>query len=220
MDKINKIWSVSSICEGIWSIEEQQGLLHYQLHGVFIWQHIRMQVYYALAAELQVFDRSKPAAKKNWKQVLGDICNIKYSRFFIRNTGTTVAFIPSNRWERTKNGNSEQFIELILEEILGNNDSVAILSKEIPSTPRENVCWLCSADMYSVAELKSRLFNAKISTEDHEWISRLSQSLFSTFGTDVNITHRILKALIQYKSLFSSIDKRALSITAHNVQLL
>ena len=166
-----------------------------------------MQVYYALAAELQVFDRSKPAAKKNYKQMLGDICKIKYSRFFIRNTGTTVAFIPSNRWERTKNGNSEQFIEPVLEEILGNNDCVAILSKEIPSTPREKVSWVCSADMYSVAELKSRLFNSKISTEDHEWISRLSRSLFRTFGTDINITHRISKALIQYKSLFRSAQK-------------
>jgi len=166
-----------------------------------------MQVYYALASELQVFDRSNPVAKTNWKQILGDICNIKYSRFFIRNTGTTVAFIPSNRWERTKNGNSEQFIEPVLEEILGNNDCVAILSKEIPSTPREKVSWVCSADMYSVAELKSRLFNPKISAEDREWICRLSRSLFRTFGTDINITHRISKALIQYKSLFRSAQK-------------
>ena len=141
----HKNWSVTSICEGVWSLEKELELLDYSFKGVFIWQHIRMQVYYALASELHVFDRSNPVSKTNWKQILGDICKIKYNRFFIRNTGTTVAFIPSNRWERTKNGNSEQFIEPVLEEILGNNDCVAILSKEIPSTPREKVSWVCVA---------------------------------------------------------------------------
>lgn len=57
---MNKISSVKEICEQIFSLEAEHGLLDFEVDGVKIWQYLRMPIYYHVAQACGVLEKPHP----------------------------------------------------------------------------------------------------------------------------------------------------------------
>ncbi|WP_320045965.1 hypothetical protein [uncultured Ilyobacter sp.] len=68
---MDKKWSVKEICEKIWEIEEEEKLFEISIDNIFVWELIRMEVYYEITKKLGVF--GTPHAEK-----MSKIEKIKY----------------------------------------------------------------------------------------------------------------------------------------------
>lgn len=63
---MSNITSVKLLCEKIWELEKELGLLDFQVQGIKVWQALRMELYYDIAQSLRVLElpHTKEGAKK------------------------------------------------------------------------------------------------------------------------------------------------------------
>lgn len=86
MEHMTNIGTVKQLCESIWKIEQEFGLLDVEIHGVKIWQALRMELYYDIAQKLELLDapRARQSGKKYKVKYLLSFLNssIFYNPFF------------------------------------------------------------------------------------------------------------------------------------------
>ena len=77
-------YSVKNLCEFIWYLEEKYKLIDWKIKDIYIWQHLRIHIYYKLAMSLGILDEAHPIHRKSILQKFKSIFSLSIS-FFTKN---------------------------------------------------------------------------------------------------------------------------------------
>ena len=66
---MDKKWTVKKVCEKIWEIEEEERLFEISIDGIYLWELMRMQIYYLITQKLGVFDEPHEAKKNKFEKL-------------------------------------------------------------------------------------------------------------------------------------------------------
>lgn len=66
---MDKKCSVKKICEKIWEIEKKENLFSYSIDGIYLWELIRMDIYYEITEKLGIFGIAHSEKKSKIKKL-------------------------------------------------------------------------------------------------------------------------------------------------------
>ncbi|MHA1540134.1 MAG: hypothetical protein ACTSXQ_06635 [Alphaproteobacteria bacterium] len=194
---MKKDLSVEDICTFIWGLEKKYTLLNWQVDDVYIWQVIRMQLYYALVQKTGVFKNPHPNAARSQRQKIAFIFK-SLRAYFTRNPFCSSKAVPNILFPHQRKINGKDiYSEQLMAEMGGNILSVEPLQTAMPLSK--------TLDFYHViAHIKTAfsLKKYKMEKSNQDKIIAIETEIRTAFQIDYDLKSVIFFQLLQFKNLY------------------
>ncbi len=221
--------TVKNLCESFFFLEKKYKLLDYKIDDVFIWQYLRMHLYYRLAVQVGVLEEPhNKVVKTGWvSKLINYFTLVKYiifnNPFLKKSKKYDNAIFEHERCGEVNGLNVDIYSQHIRDELLAQGESVAVLdrpqgfrhSKQDFKKHRHYLDYI-----YTLAKFRSKLVNVKFSKKDENLIDDLQKEIYESFGVNFNFKREFIWGIKRYKALMPLFTKLLKKIAVNKLYIV
>lgn len=200
---VARSWTVGSLCELIWQVENELSLLQFEIAGVKPWHGLRMEIYYELAQRLGVLEKPHSYGD-DWRARLRHSVSIAYSaiRWNPYRSGDRVdaVVLPHQRKMMIDGQNVDIYTRNLVEELRGKGVSLEVLERRFQNRHLGEIgSGTSRVDLISVAgHLSSRLPYRH--TKHHEESIHVIRNRFRELcGVDLDLHRKFSRYIKRFR---------------------
>lgn len=197
---------VKAICELIWELENKYDLLNLKISGVFVWQYIRVQVYYYIAERAGVFiaPHVQPTTRLSGiKKVLKYLSGALFHNPFTGSKKNVEQIIIEHPRSVDFSGKYRDIYSFFyIKELQANGQTYSTLDRaDLSAGHRKEYDPLRKyIDIFPVIVALAHLFyKRKVKTQDTALIGAISEEISREIAASVDLTDLIIPAILKFK---------------------
>ncbi|PKL90948.1 MAG: hypothetical protein CVV21_10415 [Candidatus Goldiibacteriota bacterium HGW-Goldbacteria-1] len=198
---MGKNHSVNDVCGFFWNIEKKYNLLNRSINGIYIWQALRIDVYYKLTAKIGLFTPPAPPRKKTIMgralKLLTEFYYFVFNNPFLKTKNTDTAVLLHPR----KISRQDIYSSSLLKEFKRINKDIYIF--DVMGSPENDYV---TFDPYKKAAHIWAVINKKyisLSPADLEVIKNIEQEIYSEYAVRLDLLPLIKYNIINFKFLLA-----------------
>lgn len=202
---MSEFLSVKAVCERIFELESEHGLLDFEVDGVKVWQYARMSIYYRVAQACRVLDDPHPAPSGLYAKLRERLSNLKSILFHnpLYVSGTIDTLVVDHPRSMMLNGSHvDIYTHFLLKRLEENCDRFLVIEKPFrgahsrkPSRLRTH-----TDSILLFHRLRHFLGIGACSKGGLEQISWINQIIRNAFNIDVDFRPLLIDAVTRFKS--------------------
>lgn len=217
MPKINNTQnkkSVKEVCDIIFSLEEKYDLNHMKIQGIYVWQLVRVYVYYEISLKIGVFgspQQGKVTFKDKVLSFLPFIKNSLFSNPLSGNYHKDILIFDHPR-KVIHNGEYRDIYSYFLIDALNNAGNTN--TYELIESPYLNKHYTKKEDYIKYNDrillgsyIHKKLANLKFKSCEMDKIANLQRKLISNFNIEIDLFNIIRNHIFDFKYHYKKYDK-------------
>lgn len=201
---MSEFGSVKGVCDRIFTLEVEHGLLDLEIEGVKVWQYLRMELYYAAAQKSGFFQlphAEPPSRLKKAKKTLATLKNSLFKNPAFFQAPVDILVFDHERFKSFEGENVDIYTKFFIDELETQGKNYLVIERPYlgqhlkPCSPRRK--YLDFAELYRF--FGKRIFKRTISPEVLRRIGDLDQDLRTQLGLDVDFRKRFVDGIARFK---------------------
>ena len=200
--------SVKDVCEQLFALESEHGLLDYEVDGVKLWQYMRMPIYYEISQRLGVFSDPNPAEKSKYRRVREYIEKIKNSFFknpFFHSSTVDYIVVPHARKKKVDGIFSDVYTESLFPFLKDNYKTYICLESSYrgfhQGCPNDNTYFMDFLSIWS--RWRKYILREQLSVDSLSSITEIVRYVEDSFAIKTDLTSLLISGIQNFQSNYS-----------------
>ncbi|RBQ23127.1 hypothetical protein ALNOE001_11460 [Candidatus Methanobinarius endosymbioticus] len=209
--KTAKCETIKDICDILFSLEEKYDLNHVQIQGIYIWQLIRIYVYYEISRKIEVFGSPQQGKVTIIDKILSFIPFIKNSLFsnpLSGNYSKKILIFDHPRKVKHEGTYKDIYTHFLIDDLKNIEDSYEVIkSPYLNKHEGKKKKYIKYNDrIFLGSYFYKKITNLKLKTCEKNKIDNLQRELNSQFNIEIDLLNIVKNHILDFKYQYKKYD--------------